>query len=106
MRSQYSHANHEPTTQVELILNQRLDARMSSPDVSPRCPHCRLGPLYVRKGIRSGGFLGPELLPGLGVLAGNLNVVACGKCGFLQFFVSRSYRKRLAETWPVLENEG
>lgn len=78
---------------------------MSSPNLRPHCPHCGLGPIYTRKGIRSGGPLGPELLPGLGLLAGNLNVVACGKCGFVQFFVSPSYRKRLAEAWPVLENQ-
>ena len=62
----------------------------------PKCPHCGEGPLYQKKGVQSGTPLAPSLVPGLGGFSGNLDVVICQSCGFIQLFLSRFQRKALA----------
>ena len=68
------------------------------------CPHCGADQLHVAKGIPSGGGMtSVELLPKLGGgFPASLEIVACAECGFMQFFVSPHYRKKLAKTWKPL----
>jgi ribosomal protein S27AE len=70
------------------------------------CPHCGDGPLYSKQGIPSAGLLGPDLLPGLDFMAANFDAIACGNCGYVQFFVSKSCRKALAKAWRRVSRDG
>jgi predicted nucleic-acid-binding Zn-ribbon protein len=69
------------------------------------CPHCGGGPLYARQGVPSTGLFGPNLLPGLDVLAANFDLIACQNCGFVQFFVAKSFRKALAKSWKCISQK-
>jgi hypothetical protein len=63
------------------------------------CTHCGAGPLYMKKRVPTGTPLSPGLLPGLGAVTASVDVVACENCGFIQFFVTKIYRKVLAKSW-------
>ena len=73
------------------------------------CPNCGDGPLYEKQGVPATGFLGPNLLPGLGVLgvlAGSFDLIACQNCGFVQFFIAKSFRNGLAKSGSVFLEKG
>ena len=55
----------------------------------------------MKKGVQSGTPLTFNLVPGLGFPSATLDVVVCGSCGFIQFFLNRFQRKALAKakTW-------
>jgi predicted nucleic-acid-binding Zn-ribbon protein len=69
------------------------------------CLNCGDGPLYSKKGIPSAGLLGPNLLPGLDIMAASFDAIACGNCAFVQFFISKSYRKGLAKSWNRISRD-
>ena len=73
------------------------------------CPHCESTSLYEAK-VSARGYLGPDLLPGLGGGIGQsakFRVVVCSECGATQFFADEKSRSRLAKlgmggTWKRL----
>ena len=69
------------------------------------CPNCGGGPLYQKLGVPSTGLLGPNLLPGLDVLAANFDLIACEDCGFVQFFIAKSFRKGLGKSWKCISGK-
>jgi predicted nucleic-acid-binding Zn-ribbon protein len=69
------------------------------PNLLSSCPCCEGNELYTHT-IDSDGYLGPNLLPGLGGLWRNpkFNIVVCQECGHTQFFVDPQSLDKLPNT--------
>jgi hypothetical protein len=60
----------------------------------------------MKKRVPTGTPLSPGLLPGLGAVTASVDVIACESCGFIQFFVTKIYRKAVAKSWKRISPEG